>query len=77
MEPTPLPRWPAPCPLAGACELRLAGDGAVPSGRSWVQPLCFMTQRSAAEMAAPIPRGYHALGYKLVVTPSSPTARSA
>jgi hypothetical protein len=28
-------------------------------------------------MAAPIPRGYHVTGYKLVVTPPSPTARTA
>jgi hypothetical protein len=28
-------------------------------------------------MAAPIPRGYHLTGYKLVVTPQSPTARTA
>jgi transcriptional regulator with XRE-family HTH domain len=28
-------------------------------------------------MAVPIPRGYHAMGYTLVVTPWSPTARTA
>ena len=42
-----------------------------------MRPLWVMPPRSASEMAAPIPRGYHLTGYTLVVTPWSPTARMA